>query len=387
MLLALTIFGWATAILWLLAALLNVYMMTQLPRLDQQRPPRPPTMPRLSVIIAACNEAETIEPAFESLLAETYPQLEIIIVDDRSTDGTSEIVDRMAAEDPRIKAIHVKTLADGWLGKLAALDAGVKAATGEWLLFTDADVHFVPGALEQAIAYAEAERADHICLFPRLHSESFVVDLMVAAAVRVVGMSQKPWRAKNPKAKETLGAGAFNLVRRSAYDRTPGFEWLKMEVADDIGLAQMLKAHGAIVRVVIGTSLVSVEWYRSVRDAFRGLEKNAFAQMARYSLLRAIVFVALSIPVSLGPFLALFIPELRPIAAIAYGAHVLSSVIVARFLAARPLAMILAVPFGDLLMTVLLLRAAVLGRRRGGLLWRGTLYPIAALKAGARVKF
>src|SRR6185369_2740694 len=108
-----------------------------------------------SVVVPACNEARTIERALTSLLAQDYPDLEIVLVDDRSSDETGAIIEHLAASDRRISAIHVRELPAGWLGKVHALQRGLERARGELVLFTDADIHFAPGALRRAVAWVE----------------------------------------------------------------------------------------------------------------------------------------------------------------------------------------------------------------------------------------
>jgi cellulose synthase/poly-beta-1,6-N-acetylglucosamine synthase-like glycosyltransferase len=140
-----------------LAASAYVLLATpQVQKLVSLQVPAPTTWPRLSVVIPALNEVDTLEAALGTLLAETYPDLEIVLVDDRSTDGTGALVDRLAARDPRITPVHITALPEGWLGKVHALHVGTQHARGDWLLYTDADVHFGQGSLRHAVAVAEA---------------------------------------------------------------------------------------------------------------------------------------------------------------------------------------------------------------------------------------
>src|SRR6185503_6720653 len=127
---------------WLFTGMLGVVSMWTMPVLARQRSPDPPRWPKLSIIIPACNEAASIEAAVTSRLAQDYPDFEVCVIDDRSTDGTGAIVDRLAEGDPRVRAVHITELPEGWLGKVHALHRGVSIATGEWLLLSDADVHF-----------------------------------------------------------------------------------------------------------------------------------------------------------------------------------------------------------------------------------------------------
>jgi hypothetical protein len=358
-------------------------------RMEDQPHVPPAEWPSLTVVVPACNEADTIEPALASLRAQTYPKLEIVLLDDRSTDGTGAIIDRIAAEDPRVKPVHLKELPEGWLGKVHALHRGTELATGEWILFTDADVKFREGVLERAVAWAVQHEVDHLFLFPRVFSKSMLVELMIGAAIRAITLSQRPWRATDPNAEESLGGGAFNLVRRTAFERTPGFEWLRMEVADDLGLAHMMKKFGGRPGVLTAIELLEVEWYRDMKDCFRGMEKNAFAQMARFSLWRGLAMALVAAWLAIGPVVAFVIPVpwLWTAGAAAFAANFLGAFLMRERASIRPVLLALSSPLGDLLMTVLLVRASIVGWRRGALVWRGTRYPLDALRAGARIRF
>lgn len=377
-----------TCLLPVLALAANVRMILALRRLPELRPPPPERWPRLSVVIPACNEADTIEPALATLRALRYPELELVLIDDRSTDATGAIMDRVAADDPRFRVLHNTALPEGWLGKVHALELGTRASTGEIVLFTDADVAFAPDALERTVALLEAERLDHLCVIPDLQSRSFVASMVIASAMRSIALSQRPWNAADPARKEAIGSGAFNMVRRAAFDRTEGFDWLRLEVADDIGLGLLMKRSGARSSVVLGAGSVKVEWYPSFRAAVRGMEKNGWAQLARFSVARGIALALVYLFVTVGPFLALGGPQWLSIAgAIAISALIVSTVLISRWTGHALLPMLLSAPFGDLLMVYVVIRATILGARRGGLVWRGTVYPNALLASGMRVKF
>jgi len=225
--------------LWNLYAAIRV--RRDVPSLDGFAPPAGAPLPRLSVVVAACNEAGTIDAAARTLLAQDYPDLEIVLADDRSTDATGAIIDRLADEDDRVRAIHVTALPEGWLGKVHALDRGTAEATGAFLLFTDADVRFAPDALRRAVALCEQRGLDHLAGLPACWSAGLLVDMVVAAFLRPFVAMMRPWAVPRPDSRAFLGVGAFNLVRRSALARTPGFAWLRMEVADDAGLGLMMK--------------------------------------------------------------------------------------------------------------------------------------------------
>jgi cellulose synthase/poly-beta-1,6-N-acetylglucosamine synthase-like glycosyltransferase len=263
--------------------------------LDELRPPDPPSWPSLSVVVPACNEARTIERALASLLAQDYPGLEIVLVDDRSSDGTGAIMERLAASDRRISTIHVRELPAGWLGKVHALQRGLERARGELVLFTDADIHFAPGALRRAIAWVEDRRLDHLAVLAEVRQSSFWVGVCLWSAFRGIVTLARPWEAMDPRSTKAIGTGAFNLVRRAAFERTPGFEWLRLEVADDIGLGLMMKRSGGRPGLVLGRGQVLSEAYPKLADAVRGLEKNGFAQAARFSAWRGLAVAVLAV--------------------------------------------------------------------------------------------
>jgi glycosyltransferase involved in cell wall biosynthesis len=355
-------------------------------RLADESPKPPARWPKLSVIVPACNEAATLEAAVASLRAQTYPNLELVVVDDRSTDGTGEIVDRIAAQDPRVLAIHVKELPAGWLGKVHALHQATRAATGELLLYTDADIHFLPGVLEKAVAFMVESELDHLTLLPDLKPRGFVLQTVEAAFGSTLFTMGSPHRIGEPGSKSFVGVGAFNLVRRTAFDRTEGFEWLKMEPGDDFGLALLLHRAGARAAFRRGLDELAVEWYSTTGEMIRGLEKNTFGPLCGYSYLRLFAIVALSLALMIGPVLAITSGSK---VIVAFGVLALLSLPIGLLgikkkmkLKALPL---LAAPLGNAILIYTLVRAAVLCGLQGGIRWRGTLYPVEELRRARRV--
>jgi len=353
---------------------------------------RPARWPRLSVVVPACNEAADLEAAARTLLAQDYPDLELIFVDDRSTDATGAIIDRLAASDPRAKAIHIRELPAGWLGKVHALDRGLRESAGEFVLFTDADVHFAPGALSRAVAYAEQHRLGHLAGLPELRPGTFVTDAMISVFLRQFLTVTRAWAVRDPRSRAFIGIGAFNMVRRAAIEATPGLEWLRLEQGDDVGLGLMMKRSGARCDVVNARGLVALHWYRTVRDAAVGSEKG-WATGLRFSLLRALVAAALLPALELSPILTLLPLAFEPVRPAGYaGLAVLAACAATIGLMTRwgrtvSLARGLAGPLTAPLLAALTIRTAILGWRRGGIMWRGTLYPTEMLRGGMRVRF
>jgi len=357
-----------------------------IPILLDDTSPQPPRWARVSLIVPARDEEQTVGPAIRSRLAEGYPNLEVVVVDDRSTDGTGAVVDRLASEDPRVRAVHVTSLPAGWLGKLHALREGLQLATGEWLLFSDADVHLAPGALQRAMAFAEAHGLDHLSILPQLAPVSWLVDAALASFSRSGLVLGRVWLVSDPRSTVGGSVGAFGLFRRAALERSPGLEHLRLEVVDDLALGQMLKASGSSSAVLNGRGLVLLTYHRSLRDMARSSEKAA--ALFDYRLWPALCWTASLTALELGPFLgALFSPT-----PLARGLGILGSVLLltstawmCRFAGQRLLPALLS-PLGVVVNGVLLLRAALLAKVRGGLLWRSTLYRPEELRPGRRVR-
>jgi hypothetical protein len=350
------------------------------PVLSATAAPPPERWPRVSVIVPARDEARDVEAALRSRLRDDYPDLELVIVDDRSTDGTSAIVDRLAAEEARLRAVHVTALPPGWLGKVYALERGARAASGELLLFSDADVHVAPGAMRRAVAWMEAERLGHLGVFPGLWPTRPLVEATLLSFFRVIWVAARPWSIPDPRSRAAFGVGAFNLVRRGALEASPGFAHLRMEQADDAALGQMLKRSGARCGVANGRGDVQLHFYRSLAELRGGMEKSG----ARWPLPAVLLSVALLLVLELGPWVALTGGATARAAGVAGVAlSLLSTAVTARWMRHRLLPALLA-PAGVVIFAWATLRAAALAFARGGVFWRGTFYGTAELREGSR---
>ena len=380
--------------LWVIGLVYLTWTLRTLPRLHQQVGAlTPPTVwPTLSIIIPACNEAEHIEAALTSLLAQDYPALDIIVLNDRSTDDTGHIIDRLAAQDARIRPVHISELPKGWLGKVHALHLGVQHAKGDWLLFTDADIHFAPGALRRALTYALHTQADLLALLPRVLLSNFWLGVAVRSFGLLFLYTMRANQVHRPDNAHYIGVGAFNLVRREAFERTPGFEWLRLEPGDDAALGMMIKQAGGSLRFALADDDLSVSWYPTVRAMFKGLEKNLFGPGAHYQWWRVMVQVVLAWALVAAPPLGLVAGLmtgsglLLTAAGCAIATHLVVSVCMAEN---KPLDILylLLFPPGLLLVNAMGVYAAYRCLRNRGITWRGTHYSLAELKAGQRIKF
>ena len=237
---------------WLYSLVAVIRVVRTVPRLASLTPRDDGRWPRVSHIVPACNEADQLGTAVRSRLEEGYPDAEFLLVNDRSTDDTGVLCDRFAATDARVRVLHIDDLPPHWLGKVHALHRGTRLATGDWLLFSDADVHLRPGTLRRAITYCEQHGLDHLAVFPDIWRGTRMLDITLAMFLRLSCLAIRPRALADPRSRAAIGCGAFNLVRRSAFARTPGFEGLRLDVVDDVALGQMLKQHGARSGVMNG---------------------------------------------------------------------------------------------------------------------------------------
>lgn len=386
---AIAIALWATAgsILWIAGHARIAWIVRRFRELRACAAPDPPAWPRLSVVLAARDEGEHLEAAARTLLSQDYPDLEIVLVDDRSTDGTPAIVRRLAADDPRVVAVRVDALPPGWLGKVHALHVGTGRATGAFTLYTDADVHFAPGVLRRAVAHAIDAGLDHLAVGPEVRAGSLLHRAATAAFLGTFSLGVRAHRIEDPKADAYAGVGAFNLVRREAFDRTPGFPWLRMEVLDDVGLGLLMHRAGARGSLLFGRGLLAIDWYPSFTAMARGLEKNLFAAVGRYSATRLTAIALLGLAFLAAPLLALSVPvpAVRALGVLALAANVVSAS-VARTRSHLPFAALLLAPVGQLCLLLFATRSAWACLSRGGVVWRDTFYPLDALRKGQRVR-
>ena len=339
--------------------------------------------PAVSIIVAALNEARGIEPALRSILALDYQALEIVAIDDRSTDGTGEILDRLRREFPNLQVVHVRELPAGWLGKNHALHSGATRARGDYLLFTDADVVFEPTAIRRAVALCEAERLDHLTLVPDVPSRSGFMALFTMGGFIGLLALYRPWRAQETR-KHRLGVGAFNMVRAASYRAVGGHEALAMEVLDDIELGRLMSLGELRQDFLLAEGMVSVEMYRSALEMFRGIQKNVFTFLD-YSVWKLLAATLVTFAFSVWPWAAIFFTHGATLwlnlasaaTALALYVHLAPRFGYSRWCAAW-------LPLTGLITIFLFWQVAIRTWITGGIVWRGTFYPLAELKRRKR---
>ena len=337
-------------------------------------------LPPVSVIIPARNEAGTIEAALRSVAGQDYPRFEVIVLDDRSDDATGAIIDRMASELPGLRAVHVRDVPPGWLGKNHALWVGAGQAKGELLLFTDADVMMERTLLSRAVTHMTKAQLDHLAVIPRVDAPGLALQACVNGFVVFFCSFYKPWRARRPGPYH-IGIGAFNLLRAGVYRRIGTHQAIAMCPDDDMKLGKLVKIAGFRQDVVDGHDVLSVRWYESVGGLVRGLTKNAFAA-TDYRVVPMVFAILAQVVVFLWPLaaLALTTGTIRWLNA----ASVLCSLLMfrdtARFSRFSPV-VALGYPFAVAVTACICGRAMVLNLAQGGIAWRGTRYPLQQLRA------
>lgn len=337
--------------------------------------------PKVSIVIAARDEERNVEEALRSVLAQDWRPLEIVVIDDRSSDRTGAILDQMAATDSRLRIVHVTELPPGWLGKNHALQVGAEQASGELLLFTDADVVHDPTTLGRAVRHLLENRLDHLAVGPEIRVPGILLRMLVAVFSIFFALFTKPWKARDPKSPRHIGVGAFNLVRATAWREAGTHRAIAMRPDDDLKLGKLLKKNGFRQDLAFGGGLVRVEWYRSVREMRDGLMKNAFAGVD-YRISVVVVSSILLPLLFVWPFVALLLTggvtrwlnafAVLLILILAWGNSRLTHL---------PLWTALGVPWGALFFVYILWRSTILTYRQGGIRWRGTLYSLEELRA------
>jgi hypothetical protein len=341
-------------------------------------------LPSATAVVPCRNEAGAVERAMRSVLAQDLPGLRVVAVNDRSTDGTGGILDRLAAEDPRLEVLHVWALPDGWLGKNHACHAGARVAAGEWLLFTDGDVVLAPDALSRAVAAARTHGLGHLAVLPRFVAPGLLERAFVTAFAALLSPFVGVRDLRRPGTRAYFGVGAFNLVRRADYERAGGHARLPLEVVDDVKLGLLLRRSGVPQGVADSGGLVSVRWQNGLRASALGLVKNAFASLEYRPgrALAAALLAASAGAVPLGLLAAGPGPSVRALAGAALAVSVLHHARAARRFAGGTGAEGLFLPACAMLLGAVILGSAAAALWRGGVEWRGTRYPLARVRAG-----
>lgn len=336
-------------------------------------------IPAIDIIIAVKDEELNIEKALTSVCMLGYPEFKIIIVNDRSTDRTSEILGKIGNENPEISVLSITEVPPGWLGKTNALYQGYRASSGEWLLFTDADVIFNFRSLNRAMSYALTKQLDHLAVIPEITSGSSMFQSVINTFAIMLEVRQRPWAIPDPSSTASIGIGAFNLVKRSAYEKAGTHAAISMRPDDDLKLGEKIKRAGLRQDVLYGEGEISLDWYASLPEFVRGLMKNTFS-IADYNLFKAIAMAV-----------TCFLVFVLPIFLLLTGGN--QGFLMAIIILASQIVLMLSkkgirgkwwhalmIPIGGSVMTYIILASAVKTLKQGGIYWRDSFYSLAELK-------
>ncbi|NIM11935.1 MAG: glycosyltransferase [Candidatus Aminicenantes bacterium] len=374
---------WIWEIYVVLRTLHTMPLVEKLPESPIKNPPK------ISVLIPACNEKETLGKAMELRLQDNYPNLEFILIDDRSNDGTREVAREIAARDKRVKLVCIDELPDGWLGKIHALYQGLKHASGDWLLLSDADVHVKPGTLNRVMNYCLSENLDHLAVVPEFYKTNFFMDTALTVFLKALVVMSRSWKIKDKNSRAFGGAGAFTMVKRTALEKTKGFEWLKLEVVDDLTLGQMVKRSSGNSDMINGRGYVGVQWYRTFAEMAIGMGRAMVVGSGNLNFIQLFAVGLLGFILDMMPYIILVpmgVPYLPLAGAVLSLLTFLAAILVNRLIG-LPLVSAFFLPLGNILMFFIGLWAGITASIKRGIVWRGKFYSRKELKKGRRFSF
>lgn len=382
--LAATAFFAVVCLAWLGIVVPATIGLVHMPRLPDLRD-APPA--RVSVILAARDEQTRIEQTVRRALAQLGVDHEVIVADDRSTDETPAILGALAREQPHLRVVRIDELPAGWLGKCHALHAAAAHATGDILVFIDADTWLTDTAVARAVALASRLDAKHLCLAPSHASTTLPGRAALLAGTTLLGV--RAFFLNRDLPTGYMGIGAFNMIDAALYRSFGAHEPLRLEIVDDVKLGMLARKAGARSRLAFASHDVEVEWAGSARSLVAVLRKNAFAtqnfSIVRTTLLALVAMLCLLAPIAAPVALALAERDaLRLAAACALGAYL--ATIVPGALGARSqrwgLAGALLSPLAYWIILFAGVNSAARTLLEGGVRWRDTFYPLAQLRRG-----
>jgi len=345
---------------------------------------------KVSIIIAVRDGEKEIEKTIDSILNSNYSQIELIVVNDRSTDRTFEIIERKKVNYTKLNSVNIQKLPEGWLGKVHALKCGAEIATGDYLLFMDADIEINTKVINQALNLCDHFKLDHLGVIPNFIKGDFLLNLTLSNATIFFAASNRPWLTIEERRFDfARGVGAFNLVKNDFFKKTEGFSWLKMEIADDIALSILIaKNNGRSLLALASDDGPSVQFYDNFWAMVKGFEKNSYGGMANYKFSVAIIIFLLSWILLFFPIFALFSkdnPILFSLGLIYYLLNLIFSWSISKQIKSSILEVFL-IPLGLFFQGMILFRAAILCHLNNGIYWRGNHYSLDTLKRECRVK-
>jgi glycosyltransferase involved in cell wall biosynthesis len=332
------------------------------------------------IIIAVRNEEYALREALISVCNLSYSNYKVLVINDRSTDGSGRILMELEAKYDRLKVITIDTLPAGWLGKNHALYTGSMSSDQEYILFTDADVLYDKDVLSKAMKYCVKNNLDHLTILPGIISSSSILNSVLLTFIIMLTAMQRPWAAKVKTSKASMGVGAFNLVKRQAYIKAGTHNAIAMRPDDDLKLGAYIKAAGGAADVLYGLDELQVEWYSSVKQFINGLMKNVFSGF-NYNIFKVII-------AAIGVLLFFVLP--LPLILI-FGNSLERILVVLMFL--FQVILYWKMPgangkwwyafmsvYAGMIIIYVIMRSAIITIYNGGIYWRDTFYSLVELR-------
>ena len=339
--------------------------------------------PAIAIIIPVRNEEVNLEEALTSVCRLNYPNYRILVINDRSTDRTPEILREIASREPKVSVLNIEELPPGWLGKNHALYQGFTATSEEWMLFTDADVVYAPGALDKAMHFARQQNLDYLTILPEIRSRSIILVGVISTFKLMLEFKLRPWAARKPKTNAYMGVGAFMLLKRKAYQKSGTHKAIALRPDDDLKLGELIKKAGFRQDVLYGDQQIGLEWYTSIREFMQGLMKNTFA-VANYN-----IFISLGGAMATLLAFVLPLPLLLIFGATPERLMALLIFIFQMFLFLPWKSMkvkwwhVWLMPLAGLLIIYIIFKSTYLTIKQGGIYWRDSFYPLSELRKNA----
>jgi chlorobactene glucosyltransferase len=274
--------------------------------------PPPANAPLISVCVPARNEERNIRACVEAILTQDYPNFEVIVLEDRSTDATGEILRSLATQNDKLKVINGSDLPKGWAGKPHALFQASKAARGEWLCFVDADTFLSPTTLSSCYAKAIETDADMFTIMTFQIMGSFWEKVVMPIVMTALSVGFSPRKVNDPKSKDAIANGQFILIKRSVYDAIGGHESVKDQIVEDKAISEQVKWNGYRLIVANGYSIAKTRMYTSLPEMWEGWTKNIYLGLSdRPSLMLlgafgAFILLVVALFLPLWPLFGLF---------------------------------------------------------------------------------
>lgn len=336
-------------------------------------------LPQVTILVAAKDEQDNIESCIKGLLNQQYPNLQIIIINDRSDDRTGEIIDHYARQNTNLTAVHVHELPPGWFGKNHAMHTGVQQATANWLCFSDADCTYdSPNLITAAMSFARKQRVEFLSVLPRLKADSFWEKVVQPVAGAVMVFWFPPQRVNNPKSKCAYANGAFMLITRDAYNKIGGHTAVKATLNEDMHLARYAKRNDVPLAVIRAQDLYTVRMYTGFKQIWRGWSRIFYGCFGTFP--RLLVSAVMLAVFSVSPYLTLILSPLAgpgtvPLAAAAAFAVLAQQSVLWRFykLSGIQTQWALSYPIGAAICLGMTINAMT-KTRGAGTTWRGTSY-------------